>query len=79
MDILSYVIAIAVLILVLKILTLPMKIIIKFVINSIVGGIILYICAFFGIFVAVNWWMVVLTGLFGVPGLVVAAIITMFI
>ena len=75
----SFIIAIALLIIVLKILTLPLKIIMKFVFNSILGGIVLYICAFFGIFVNIEWWTVVLTGLFGVPGLVCAILITFII
>lgn len=75
----SFIIAIALLIIVLKILTLPLKIIMKFVFNSILGGIVLYICAFFGIFVNIEWWTVVLTGLFGVPGLVCAILITIII
>lgn len=75
----SYIIAIALLIIVLKVLTLPLKIIMKFVFNSIIGGIILYICAWFGIFVNIEWWTVVLTGLFGVPGLICALLITIII
>lgn len=75
----SFIIGIALLIIVLKILTLPLKIIMKFVFNSILGGIVLYICAFFGIFVNIEWWTVVLTGLFGVPGLVCAILITFII
>lgn len=79
MSILTYIVAIAILIIVLKILTFPFKVIIKFIINSIIGGIILGICEFFGIGIAVNTVMIVLTGLFGVPGLVIAVLITMFI
>ena len=40
---------------------------------------VLAVLAFFGIGVAIYWWTVVLTGLLGVPGLVIAIIITMFI
>ena len=79
MTIGSFLISIVLLIIVLKIISLPFKIIIKFVINSIIGGIVLAVLAFFGIGVAVYWWTVVLTGLFGVPGLVIATLITMFI
>lgn len=75
----SYIIAIVLLIIVLKILTLPLKLIMKFVFNSVIGGIILYICAWFGIFVNIQWWTVVLTGLFGVPGLVCATLITLIL
>ena len=79
MNILSYVVAFAVLILVLKIIALPFKIAIKFIINSIIGGIILAICSFFGVGIVLNWWMIVLTGLFGIPGFAIAVIITMLI
>lgn len=76
MDIISFAIGIAVLIIILKIISLPFRIIMKFVINSIIGGIILAICSFMGIGVIIYWWTVLLTGLFGVPGLVIATIIT---
>ena len=79
MSILSYVVAFAVLILVLKIIALPFKIAIKFIINSIIGGIILAICAFFGIGIVLNWWMIVLTGPFGIPGFAISVIITMLL
>ena len=79
MGIGSFLITIFLLILVLKIIALPFKIIIKFVINSIIGGLVLAVFSFFGIGVTIYWWTVVLTGLLGVPGLVIAILITMFI
>ena len=78
MSIISFPVGIALLVIVLKIISLPFRIIIKFIINSIIGGIILAICAYFGIIINVYWWTVVLTGLFGVPGFVIATIITIF-
>ena len=79
MNILSFLVTIAVLIIVLKLLTLPFKLIIKFVINSIIGGIVIAVLSFFGIMVTIKWWTIVLTGLLGVPGVVIALIISMFI
>lgn len=79
MNIVAFLIGIAVLVVVLKLISLPFKIIIKFVINSIIGGIILAICANFGILINIYWWTVVLTGLFGVPGFVISVIITILI
>ena len=79
MNILSYIIAFAILVFILKIIALPFKIAIKFIINSIVGGIVLAICTFFGIGIILNWWMIVLTGLFGIPGFAIAVLLTMFI
>lgn len=76
MSILYYLIGLAVLVLVLKIIALPFKIIMRFIINSIVGGIVLWVCAFFGIGIVVNTLMIILTGLFGIPGLVIALILT---
>ena len=78
MSIISFLVGIALLVIVLKIISLPFRIIIKFIINSIIGGLILAICAYFGIIINVYWWTVVLTGLFGVPGFVIATIITIF-
>lgn len=77
--ILYYLIALAVMIGILKIIALPFKIAIKFIINSIVGGIVLWICAFFGIGIAVNTAMIILTGLFGIPGLIIALIFTVIL
>lgn len=79
MSILSFLIGIVVLIVVLKIISLPFKIILRFILNSIVGGIVLWILAFFGIVVAVNNIMILLTGLFGIPGLVIALILTVIL
>lgn len=79
MSILSFIIGVAILIIVLKILTFPIKVIFKFIINSIIGGVILWILAFFGIIVTLNWWTIVLTGFFGAPGVVIALIISLFI
>lgn len=79
MGFLSYIIAVAVLLGILKIMALPFKIIIKFIINSFVAGILLAILAYFGIMVILTPWIIILTGFFGIPGLVVALIISMFI
>ncbi len=79
MDIISFLIGIGVLIVVLKIMLLPAKIILKFVLNSILGGIILMVCAGFGLIITVYWWTVLLVGLLGIPGFVISLIITMFI
>lgn len=79
MNYLMYVIAIAVLVVVLKILTLPIKLIGKFVVNSIIGGIVLFFLAKFGIMIAITWWVIVLTGLFGIPGLGIAFLLTLLL
>ena len=79
MGILSYIIAIVVLLAILKIMALPFKIIIKFIVNSLVAGLLLVVLAYCGSVVILTPWIVILTGLFGIPGLVIALIISMFI
>lgn len=77
--ILPYIIPLVILIVVLKVLSLPIKLIKRILINSILGGIALYVLAFFGIVVNLTWWMLVLTGLFGIPGLIIGMIIIVII
>lgn len=79
MDFLVYFIAIAILIIVLKILMFPIKLIGKFIINSVIGGVILYLLAKVGIFITVTWWSIVLTGILGIPGVIISVILSMFI
>lgn len=76
MSIVSFIIAIGVLVLVLKLISLPFKIIIKFMINSIIGGVFLAILSMIGIGITITGLMVVLTGLFGIPGMIIAIIIS---
>lgn len=76
MSIISFLIAIAVLIIILKLIALPFKIIIKFIINSIIGGIVLAILSALGIGIAITWVTVVLTGLLGIPGLIISIILS---
>ena len=79
MSIISFFIGIVILIAILKLLTLPFRIIIKFVINSIIGGIVVAVLGFFGIAIVLTWWSIALIGLLGVPGVVIALIMSMFI
>ena len=74
-----YVIAIAILMTILKILTFPLKIIFKILVNSILGGVILYFLAKVGIFMAITWWSLLLTGILGVPGVIISVILSLFI
>ena len=43
------------------------------------GGIVLWILAFFGIIVSVNNIMILLTGLFGIPGLLISLLFTVIL
>ena len=75
----SYIIPLLVIIVVLKVLSLPLRLIKTIIINSILGGIVLLVLSYFGIVVSLTWWLIALTGLFGIPGLIVGMIITALI
>lgn len=77
MNFLIYVVAIVILMVVLKILTFPIKLIGKILVNSIIGGILLYVLAKVGIFMVITWWSLLLTGILGIPGVIIAVILTM--
>lgn len=77
--ILPILIGVAVLFIVLKLLALPMKIIIKLVINGLVGGLIIFVInligANFGFMIDLNWITALIVGFLGVPGVVIVAIL----
>lgn len=77
--ILPFLIGLAVLFIVLKILTLPMKIIIKLLINGVVGGAIILVINLigvnFGFTLDLNWITALIVGILGVPGVVIVAIL----
>ena len=79
MHILSYVVALAIFLVVLKILSLPIKIIFKLFINSLAAGLVLFVLAHFGIIIVLNTGIILLSAILVIPGLIIVIIITMFI
>ncbi len=79
MGCLSFFVAFAILMAVLKIIALPFKIIMKFVINSLLAGLALAVLAYFGVIVILNYWIIILSAVLGIPGLIIGIIISMFI
>lgn len=75
MQFLPYLIGVVVLFVILKILTLPMKLIIKFVINAIIGGVIIYGLSLFGVGIVINWITALIVGILGVPGVAIVALL----
>jgi inhibitor of the pro-sigma K processing machinery len=77
--ILPILIGVGILFVVLKLLALPMKLIIKLVINGIVGGILIFVVnligANFGFMIDLNWITALIVGILGVPGVVIVAIL----
>ena len=79
----TFIIAIAVLFILLKILSLPMKLIIKLVVNGLIGGVVIWVInligASFGFTIALNWITALVVGILGIPGVIILAIIQLFI
>lgn len=81
--ILPILIGVGILFVVLKLLALPMKLIIKLVINGIVGGILIFVVnligANFGFMIDLNWITALIVGILGVPGVVIVTILQFII
>lgn len=75
MQVLPFIIGIVILFVVLKILSMPMKIIIKFLINAIIGGIVIYVLNLFGVGMTLNWITSLIVGFLGIPGVIIVAIL----
>ena len=75
MPIVTFLIGIVILFVVLKVLSLPFKIIVKFLINALVGGIVLYVLSMFGIGLTITWVSALLVGALGIPGVIIVAIL----
>ena len=79
MNILSFFIAVVVLFVILKLIALPLKIIIKLMINAFVGGAILFLINLvgsrFGLVLDINWITALIVGFLGVPGVIIVLIL----
>lgn len=72
----SYLIPAIMVLVVLKLLSLPVKLIIRVLINLILGGLILVGLSALGIItVSLTWWMTAIVGVLGVPGAIIVAVI----
>ena len=74
------VIAMAVLAIVLKLFKFGFKTIIKFVINAAIGiGAIFLLNLIPSVAIPISWWTALITGVFGIPGVIAVLIISFFI
>ena len=70
-SIILFVVAIAVVLLILKIIGKSIKILISVFANALVGFVVLWICQAIGLGVSINWMSALIVGLLGVPGLLI--------
>lgn len=82
-PVLAFIVGVALLAIFLKIISFPIKTIIRLVINAIIGGVLLYIIDMFGASIGftldITWWSALLVGIAGIPGVILVAIIQFFI
>lgn len=73
----SFLIPALVVVLILKLIALPFKILIKVIINMILGGLLLFGLGTLGIItVTLTWWMAAIVGVLGIPGAIIVAILS---
>lgn len=75
MPIIPYIVGVGILFVILKVLSMPMKVIVKFLINALIGGIVIYALNMFGAGLTLNWITSLIVGFFGVPGVIIIAIL----
>ena len=81
-NILIFIVALAAVCIIAKLLSAPIKLIIKILINALIGGIVLIILNWiggnFGISIPINFLTALITGVLGVPGVIICLILSMF-
>lgn len=82
-TLLAFAVGVLALCIILKIISIPIKLIIKLVINALVGGIVLLLINYFGAMIGftidINWLTALIVGIFGVPGVIIVAILQFFV
>ena len=75
-EILTFIGAMIVLFIILKIISIPVKIIVKFLVNAFLGGVILYLINLTGIIALnINWITSLIVGFLGIPGVIIVIIL----
>lgn len=75
MSIVSFLIALFVLVLVIKLLHKSTKVVVGFLINALVGAVILWVLNIFGLGIAITWLSAAIVGIFGIPGVIVLLVL----
>ena len=82
-SILPFLITILVLFIILKLVSMPFKVIIRFLLNSVLGGlailVINYIGTSYGVYIGLNIFTSVFVGITGLPGVLVLFLLNYFI
>ena len=74
-SIVLFAIALAVVLLVLKLIGKSIKFLVGVLINGLIGFIVLTVLKFVGLGVAINWVSAIIVGLLGIPGLIIVLVL----
>lgn len=70
----SFIVGIIVLFILLRVLSLPFRIVWKLIANSIVGALMLWVVNLFGLGIEITFFKALIAGFFGVPGVLVVVL-----
>ena len=70
----SFIVGIIVLFVLLRVLSLPFRIVWKLITNSIVGALMLWVVNLFGLGIEITFFKALIAGFFGVPGVLVVVL-----
>lgn len=70
----SFIVGIVVLFILLRVLSLPFRIVWKLITNSIVGALMLWVVNLFGLGIEITFFKALIAGFFGVPGVLVVVL-----
>ena len=70
----SFIVGIIVLFILLRVLSLPFRIVWKLITNSIVGALMLWVVNLFGLGIEITFFKALIAGFFGVPGMLVVVL-----
>ena len=70
----SFIVGIIVLFILLRVLSLPFRIVWKLITNSIVGALMLWVVNLFGVGIEITFFKALIAGFFGVPGVLVVVL-----
>ncbi|GAA0734455.1 pro-sigmaK processing inhibitor BofA family protein [Clostridium oceanicum] len=78
-----FLLAIFLLFILLKIFVFPLKIIFTLLVNAVLGVVLLYVVnfvgAYFNFFIGINIWTALISGFFGIPGVIFLIIFKLFL
>ncbi len=74
-SIVTFALALAIVLLILKVLGKSLKILIGVIVNALIGFVVLTVLKICGIAVAVNWLSALIVGLLGIPGLIIVLVL----